>query len=226
MAVITISRQAGSQGTAIAREVASRLGWRFVDREVIHIAALEAGVPEQALAELEEEHRRSLVEQVLAAMRTLPLLPSAQESLLREASYPLGAPVGSTLAPTPSALPVSIQDYVRVIEEVVRAIAREPVVLVGRGTQAILADHPQAIHVLIVAPLEARMAHLSKMAQLSRESARQKVEDLDAARNGFLRRHFGVNWLDPLLYDLVINTGRVSPEHSVDVICGLALERS
>lgn len=212
--VITVSRQAGSLGTTIARELAQQLGLRFIDREVIHAAAGEAGVPEQALAELAEEHRRGIIEQILAAMRTLPLRPSAEESLLREAAIPPGFPE-ATLAPTPSSLPVSIQDYVRIIEDVVRAIARESVVVVGRGSQVILRDHAQALHVLFVAPVEVRVARLQEAHRLTESQARQRVENLDAARQGFLRRHFGVSWLDPLLYHLVLNTGRISPEEAV-----------
>jgi cytidylate kinase len=54
MAVITISRQMGSLGCEIAAEIASCLGYRVVWREVINEAASRAGVPEVALATIDE----------------------------------------------------------------------------------------------------------------------------------------------------------------------------
>jgi cytidylate kinase len=56
MAVITISRQLGSLGTAVAQQAANRLGYRIVEREVINQAALRAGAPEVALAMIDELH--------------------------------------------------------------------------------------------------------------------------------------------------------------------------
>lgn len=54
MTAITISRQLGSLGTAIAREVADRLNYRMVWREVINDAARRAGAPEAALAMIDD----------------------------------------------------------------------------------------------------------------------------------------------------------------------------
>ena len=54
MSAITISRQMGSQGDELASQVAERLGWRRVCRDLINQAAIEAGVPQVALAELDE----------------------------------------------------------------------------------------------------------------------------------------------------------------------------
>jgi cytidylate kinase len=54
MAVITISRQMGSLGCQVAGEIARRLNYRVVWREVINEAAKRAGVPEMALATIDE----------------------------------------------------------------------------------------------------------------------------------------------------------------------------
>lgn len=54
MAVITISRQMGSLGCQIAEEIARGLRYKVVWREVINDAAIRAGVPEVALATIDE----------------------------------------------------------------------------------------------------------------------------------------------------------------------------
>jgi len=54
VSAITLSRQVGSQGDELAALVAERLGWRWISRQLINQAALAAGVPEVALAQLDE----------------------------------------------------------------------------------------------------------------------------------------------------------------------------
>lgn len=54
MAVITISRQMGSLGNMVAEEIARCLNYQLVWREVINEAARRAGVPEVALATIDE----------------------------------------------------------------------------------------------------------------------------------------------------------------------------
>jgi cytidylate kinase len=54
MGAITISRQMDSGGDELALYVAQRLGWRRVCRDLINQAALAAGVPQVALAEIDE----------------------------------------------------------------------------------------------------------------------------------------------------------------------------
>lgn len=54
MPVITLSRELGSRGDDIAAGVAARLRLRLVGRDLINEAARQAGVPEVALAEIDE----------------------------------------------------------------------------------------------------------------------------------------------------------------------------
>lgn len=54
MSAVTVSRQVSSRGDELAALVAKRLGWRLVSRELINQAARDAGVPEVALAEMDE----------------------------------------------------------------------------------------------------------------------------------------------------------------------------
>jgi cytidylate kinase len=54
MSAITLSRQMGSRGDELALQVARRLGWQRVSRDLINQAARAAGVPQVALAEIDE----------------------------------------------------------------------------------------------------------------------------------------------------------------------------
>ncbi len=54
MSAVTISRQMGSQGDELAWQVAQQLGWQLIRRDLINQAALGAGVPHVALADIDE----------------------------------------------------------------------------------------------------------------------------------------------------------------------------
>ena len=54
MSAITISRQMGSQGNELALDIAQQLGWQLVEHKLINQAAVAAGVPHVALADIDE----------------------------------------------------------------------------------------------------------------------------------------------------------------------------
>ena len=54
MSAISISRQMGSRGDELAQQVAKQLNWRCIGYELINQAALAAGAPHVALAEIDE----------------------------------------------------------------------------------------------------------------------------------------------------------------------------
>jgi len=99
MAVLTVSRQLGSRGNEIAAGVAERLSLRFVDREVIHRAAQEAGVPHATLLELSYEGQRSLIERVLDIVNTIPVIPQVPHASRRKTTAPMALPFSNILTP-------------------------------------------------------------------------------------------------------------------------------
>jgi cytidylate kinase len=220
MTVITFSRQLGSRAREVADEVARALNLRLIDAEAINRAAQQAGVPEHALAELEHEGDQSLAGRVLKAFETMPVLSPGAEVRPAQAEAPaLTLPFVGLFSATVSPLSASLDRYVRVVGLVVQGLAREGNVLVlGRGSQVLLRKHPGALHVQIVAPLPDRIKAVMVRYKLDKKAAESRVRASDRDRAYYLRRYHGVNWLDPTLYHLVINTGRVPVPAAVDLI--------
>ncbi|HSO28066.1 MAG TPA: cytidylate kinase family protein, partial [Anaerolineales bacterium] len=67
MAVITLSRQFGSGGDEIAFEVADRLGYRYLDKQLLAEIAAEVSFTEVQMVDFSEDtyQRRSLLNQIL-----------------------------------------------------------------------------------------------------------------------------------------------------------------
>ena len=219
MTIVTISRQLGSGGNKIAAGVAEAMSLRFIDREMINRAAHEAGVPKIALQEMEYEGQRTLVEQVLDILRQMPATPKPPETAQRETATPLSVHFGGIFSPTLRPMSTAMNDYVRMVGMVIRDLAREGrVILVGRGSQVLLKDHPAALHVQIIAPFWHRVKRIMEREGLERRAAVSRVRTSDRARADYLRRYHNVHWLDPQLYDLVINTAKVPVEVAVTLI--------
>jgi len=178
MPVITLSREMGSLGTAIARRVADSLGYRFVWREVINRAASRAGAPEVALAEIDD-------------LGLLDVRPTFRQRR-------------------------AYRECVRqVIEELA---AQDDVVIVGRAGQVVLRDAPNVLHVRVVAPRELRIRRTASRQKISLEAARAQVQESDRTRRAYLRRAYYVDWNAIELYDLVINTRRLTVVASAGLI--------
>ncbi len=92
-------------------------------------------------------------------------------------------------------------------------------VIRGWGAVHLLRDVPHVIRVRVCAPLETRVKRM--MERLDTDD-RGKVEDeiqmSEEAHTAITRRHFGINWRDPELYDLVLSTERLSVDECVDEV--------
>jgi len=218
MAIVTISRQLGAGGYRVASGVAKALGLRIIDREAIDQAALEAGVPEIALHELGYEGRRGLMQRILDALRTSPAIPSMIEMQRRESAAPLTVTPRSIFTPAMPLLSAAMEDYVRIVGMVILNIAKKGnVLIIGQASQVLLRDHPEALHIRIVAPLSRRVEKCVALEKLTQREASQRILASDRARAEYLRRYYGVNWSDPQLYDIVFNTGHISIETIVQL---------
>jgi cytidylate kinase len=109
--------------------------------------------------------------------------------------------------------------YMTYVEAIVLEMAaRGRVVLVGRASTAILRDVAHALRVRVIAPEALRAERIEREQGMTAEAARDFVRDADrdlAARVRFL---YHLDWDDPLLYDVVVNTERTSVARAVAVL--------
>lgn len=226
MTIVTISRQLAAGGSEVAAGIAKALGLRIIDREAIDQAAMECGVPEIALHELGYEGRRGLMQRILDALKTSPAIPTIIEMQRRESTVPLAMPPRGIFTPAMPLLSAAMEEYVRMVGLVIQNMAKEGNVLIaGRASQMLLRDNPEALHVQVVAPLSGRVQKLMCLEGLNQREATQRILASDGARAEYLRRYYGVNWLDPQLYDLVINTGQITIQTAVQLVVMTQVQR-
>jgi cytidylate kinase len=182
MPVVAMTREMGSLGSAIAQEVARRLGYEFLRNDILRNAAREYRIRESRL---------------VGAVEEAPgLLERLRPPRFRYRAY----------------LEAAVLD----------AALRDRVVLVGRGSTRVLRGIPHAVRVRVCAPPDVRTRRVMERRGLDHEAAVRRIAAYDEGVRSRMRQMFAVDWTDPLLYDLVINTGAVSVATAVGQVLGLA----
>lgn len=103
-------------------------------------------------------------------------------------------------------------DYLRDVVRIVAILGKRGMAVVaGRGAPFILPAE-RALRVLVIAPLALRVQRLAEAEGIDAAEATELLRREDAEREIFYRSQFGVEQSDPLLYDLVVNTGTLSVE--------------
>jgi cytidylate kinase len=107
-------------------------------------------------------------------------------------------------------------------EEVFDLAVKGNVVIRGWGATLLLRSVPHIACVRVCAPLEVRVKRLMERLETDDETlARHEIEVDDQARASRMGEHFNVTWGDPTLYDLTLNTERVSIPTCVDEVVKL-----
>ena len=198
--IITISRQISSGGAYIGHMLARKLGYKFVEREILHAAAKELDVDISELSKLDERHT------------------SFVENLVK--SFVFGTPEAAYVPP--SRRPVYDQDLFKAEAKIIRAIAdRYNAVIVGRGGYFMLRGRPQVLNVFIHAPMDFRIKRFQKYHDVSEKQAREEITDSDHQREKFLKTMTDTDRYDARNYHLCINSAAAGFEEAEQMIVGL-----
>lgn len=113
---------------------------------------------------------------------------------------------------------LSAMEYRYHLSRVVGAVAHHGgAVILGRGAHLILGQG-EALRVLVVAPLEARVRAVMDREGLGERDARQRIVTVEADRKAFLMKHFHADFADPTTFDLVVNTAVLGTGGACDSI--------
>ena len=206
MAVITISRQAGSGGDEIARRVCDLLRYHYFDKQLMTQVAADVGLSRQEMIDFSEEHYKikSFMDRLLSSSYVGQVQTWTQDATGKK---------------TLSLHELNEAQCIDLIRSTVRAAyLRDNIVIVGRGGQAILKKTPNVLHVRLEAPLKTRVHRIQTREGMSYQAAKSSVAQRDEAAAQYLLRFFKIRWDDPLLYHLVINTGQWELDAAAQVI--------
>jgi cytidylate kinase len=140
------------------------------------------------------------------------------ERLFRRRSARVVTEVGAWRQDTSGSRAVAVEQLdeewcVRMVKSTIREAHKQgDMIIVGRGGQAVLQDEPGVLHVRVEAPVDARVRRIQyqEMTGMAmdqqQQAAQDRVRERDRAAEDYLRRFHDIDWADPGLYHLVIDT--------------------
>ncbi len=210
--VVCISHTDGSGGQSVGRTVADRLGYRYVNEQLILEAARLAGVDPSAIAATEQ--KQTLVQRLLDAFH------EAQESL-GAATFAEGfvVPIASA-----TGFRQGSKDELRsMLRAAIRGVGRQGnSVIVAHAASMALAGEPGVLRVLVTAPNEIRAKNVASETDFSLNSARDRIAEGDEGRREYLKTFYEIEDEAATYYDLVLNTEVLSADQATEIIVATA----
>ncbi len=212
MPIVTIRGHMGSGAQDIGRQVAEKLQIDYIDRQIIAQVAERLNEPKQDVI-AKEMPPGSLWGRIAQAFG---FDSAAAGSYSMEPGFVLH--YSGAYLPAWQ-IPLDDTRYLSGLESVIKDLARnQSAVICGRGSQFILKNHPGALHVLVVAPLELRIKRIMQRMAKTREDAAKEIEHSDNSRREFIKRYFKAEMEDPVHHDLVISTEYLGFEDAASII--------
>lgn len=186
--VITISRECGSGGHSIAIELSKKLGIPVYDKNDLVRIANQM--------KNESNNKR--------------------DGLIERSLY------NSTSIEHPIVFPYSMFDKHQAINEyqasIIKDLANNPCIIIGRGSNYILRDREDTLNVFIYAPLEYKVTESAKKHNLDIKKAKSILKERDKKRAKNYYYYTNRDWKDLSSYHLLIDSS-IGVDLVVDIIC-------
>ena len=202
--VITISRELGSGGRTVGRKLASELGVRYSDKELVNQLVDQFNLTTDGIEQLKGKKKNWMADfiQLVAPVPKVKMLVDQDSKYVQEFRADL----------TPD-------DLFTAESEILQGIAAEgSCVIAGRSGFFVLKDHPNKLDIFITASMEHRIERVMRKQQLSREEAVAAIKRVDEMRDNYVKRYAGTSRYDLRNYHLVLNMDNLTEDDAVKLI--------
>ena len=191
--IIAISRQLGAGGSITGKAIAEKLGFRYMDNELLAAAAEEFGTTPEDMKMLEES---------MAPIWSTVLNTTANElPYMTESWY----------------MPTGRQLFEVQTEILRKAVEEGPCVIVGRCGGYIFREEEKCVSLRFYADEESRLQRLSYKEIFRGPQGAKELQKEDKNRARYFNTYTGKKWYDMENYDICINTGKLKDEEIVEM---------
>src|SRR5437773_6381221 len=192
--IISVRREYGCGAGKIARQLSSKLGWKWPDQDLTAAIARAGNVESSAVSMCEERVDSAFQRLVKVFWR------GSYERSMHLEHQPFGP-----------------DRMVEVGEQVMREIAEQGnCVIVGRGAPYFLRERSDVFHVFLYAPRGEKLLRIQELGK-NLQDAEELVDTVDRERMLFIKHYFGADWPTRSLYHLMINTA-IGDENVISMI--------
>lgn len=193
--IITVSREFGSDGRTIAKQIAEHLGYAYYDKELVAKIAKESGLAESFVLESGE-------------------YACSTNSFLFNLA--INAGMGR------SSIPISDQIYIVQHNIITELAEKEPCVIVGRCADYILRDRTDCLHTFFHAGIDFRADRVVRLYGEAQDKPEKRLKEKDDKRKAYYKHYTGQQWGVAQNYHISLDTSVVGIEHCVDIVVDLA----
>ena len=181
--VITIAREFGSGGHAIAKRLAEIMGINMYDKDLIKMVAKNSGYSEDVLRDIDETATNSLLYSLsLGTQHYIPMMNGIHS------------------------MPINDQAFI-ICSQIIRDLAaKESCIIVGRCADNILKDHENLFNIFIHTGLERRIDRICEYEKCSRKEAAAIIKKEDRKREAYHNYYADTKWGDCKCYDLCLDS--------------------
>ena len=197
MAVITISKEFGTDPQKVASVAAKRLGYEYIGKKLtaeiakdLHLSEAEVETFKQTsqsrIIRLMDRYTCTLVQKVV----------DREHGCLDDDSY--------------------YESTKKLVDNLYEA---DNVIILGWGGQCILRSKPNTLHVRLTKAEGPKIEKVMQDYDINRLAAKKLIEREEKDSSAYIRHYFDEDWNDAHLYDLIIDMGKNSAEQAADIIC-------
>ncbi|MGN1047760.1 MAG: AAA family ATPase [Eubacteriales bacterium] len=193
---VTIARQYGSGGREVGEITAKLLGFKFVDRELVTLAAQKSGYHADVINSVDEKATSSLL-------------------------YTLA--MGSSVFGAPHAnyhMDVPINDKLFILQsDIIKSLDKEQsCVFVGRCADYVLSEKKNRVSIFLYADLDTRIKRICERHNMKENEAKELISKTDKRRMNYYNFYTGRKWGKFENYQLSIDTSALGIEHTAEII--------
>jgi len=197
MAVVTISKEFGTEGEKVASLVAEKLGYEYIGKNLVADIAKELHISE---SEAVTFHKTS------------------QSRILRFVDRYTCSIVQKVVDREHGCL--DDKNYYEVTKKLVENVYEAGnVIILGWGSQCLLKEKPNTLHVRLIKDNDLKTKELMEAENLSSKAAKDFIDREEGDLKAYVKQYFNEDWNDAHLYDLIVDMGKTSVEKAVDMIC-------
>ncbi len=197
MAVITISKEFGTQSEKVAIQAAQRLGYEYIGKQLIAEIARKLRISENEA----EVFRKTSQSRILRFVDRFTC-SIVQKVVDREYGC------------------LDDKNYYETTKKLVENVYEAgDAIILGWGGQCILRGKPNTLHVRLVKDDETKIKEVMQNKNLNYDAAMALIEKDEGDLKAYIEHYFNENWNAAHLYDLIIDMEKNSVEKAVDLIC-------
>lgn len=189
--IITIGREFGSGGREIGIELSKKLNIPFYDKEILAEAAKKSGYSQEIFEKHDEKPTSSFLYSLAVGVNNLA------------GAYQR---------------PLTLEIYLAQFDTIKKLANEGSGIFIGRCSDYILNDVPEALHVFVRSDKESKIARVMECYDVEADIAEEMCKRHDKDRQLYYNYYANVKWGDARHYDLCINSGKLGIDKSVNLI--------